>query len=127
MPIEPASPETLARAGALLRAGGLVAFPTETVYGLGANALDPEAVARIYAVKRRPAINPVIVHILHLADAAPLTTAIPEIAYQFAEAFWPGPLTLVLAKSKALPDIVSAGGADRWRCGCRPTLSRESC
>ena len=110
MPTEPATPESLARAGELLRAGGLVAFPTETVYGLGAHALNPAAVAGIFAAKGRPATNPLIVHILGLADAAPLTAGLPEVARRFAEAFWPGPLTLVLPKSVAVPDAVTAGG-----------------
>ena len=92
MPTEPALPEPLRRAGAILRAGGLVAFPTETVYGLGANALDPAAVAGIYAAKGRPATNPLIVHILTLADAEKLSSAIPTAARRLAEAFWPGPL-----------------------------------
>jgi L-threonylcarbamoyladenylate synthase len=100
----------LAQAAALIRRGELVAFPTETVYGLGANALDPDAVARIYAAKGRPAWNPVIVHVADISAAKTLTSAWPERATRLAEACWPGPLTLVLAKNEAVPSIVSAGG-----------------
>ncbi len=94
----------------MIRRGELVAFPTETVYGLGANALDADAVARIYAAKGRPAWNPVIVHVADVAAAKALTRSWPERAARLAEACWPGPLTLVLPKSDAIPDIVSAGG-----------------
>jgi L-threonylcarbamoyladenylate synthase len=87
----------IAHAAHLLRAGRLVAFPTETVYGLGANALDPEAVARIYAVKRRPATSPLIVHVASIEMAKSLVQTWPEMADQLAKQFWPGPLTLVLA------------------------------
>ncbi len=89
-------PNELARAAALLRAGRLVAFPTETVYGLGANALDPEAVARIYAVKRRPATSPLIVHVASVDMAKSLVADWPETAALLTKNFWPGPLTLVL-------------------------------
>lgn len=102
-------PATLAEAAALLRQGGLVAFPTETVYGLGANALDATAVARIFSAKGRPATNPVIAHVATTAEARRLVTAWPEEARQLAEAFWPGPLTLVLPRADAVPDIVTAG------------------
>ena len=81
------------------RAGRLVAFPTETVYGLGANALDAEAVARIYAVKRRPPTSPLIVHVYSLEMAKSLVASWPEAADRLAEKFWPGPLTLVLPTS----------------------------
>jgi L-threonylcarbamoyladenylate synthase len=99
----------LERAAALLRAGGLVAFPTETVYGLGANALDPEAVARIYAAKGRPATSPLIVHVADVAMAQTVAAEWPEAAQRLAERFWPGPLTLVLAKRDVVPDGVTAG------------------
>jgi L-threonylcarbamoyladenylate synthase len=102
-------PSAIARAAARLRAGELVAFPTETVYGLGAHALDPDAVARIYAAKGRPAHNPVIVHVASAAAARALVTAWPDAAQLLAEAFWPGPLTLVLPKASQVPDIVTAG------------------
>jgi len=102
-------PEIIARAADLLRRGQLVAFPTETVYGLGANALDATAVARIFAAKARPAWNPVIAHVSTIADARALTASWPAIADLLATAFWPGPLTLVLPKRDIVPDIVSAG------------------
>jgi L-threonylcarbamoyladenylate synthase len=93
----------------LLRSGGLVAFPTETVYGLGANALDPAAVARIFAAKGRPPTNPLIVHVADIAAARALVCVWPPVAQRLAEAFWPGPLTLVLSKQPQIPDIVTAG------------------
>jgi L-threonylcarbamoyladenylate synthase len=95
-------------AASLLRAGRLVAFPTETVYGLGANALDPEAVARIYVVKRRPITSPLIVHVDSMGMAQSLVAQWPEIATKLAQKFWPGPLTLVLEKQSIIPDIVTA-------------------
>ncbi|MBC8087089.1 MAG: threonylcarbamoyl-AMP synthase [Phycisphaerae bacterium] len=101
--------EVILRAAEILRRGGLVAFPTETVYGLGANALDATAVARIFEAKARPAWNPVIAHVSNAEDARRLTTFWPESATQLAMAFWPGPLTLVLPKADIVPDIVSAG------------------
>ena len=82
----------------ILKAGGLVAFPTETVYGLGANALDAEASAKIYAAKGRPSDNPLIVHIADTADVYKLATEVPEKAVMLMEAFWPGPLTIILPK-----------------------------
>jgi L-threonylcarbamoyladenylate synthase len=94
---------------AILRKGGLVAFPSETVYGLGADATNPTAVARIFEVKQRPQFNPLIVH---LADASWLercVESVPEEANRLAERFWPGPLTLVLPKRAVIPDIVTAG------------------
>ncbi|HLB92004.1 MAG TPA: L-threonylcarbamoyladenylate synthase [Terriglobales bacterium] len=97
------------RAAQLLRAGRLVAFPTETVYGLGANALDADAVARIFAVKRRPATSPLIVHVASIEMARSLAAVWPEIADRLAQKFWPGPLTLVVEKQSAIPDIVTAG------------------
>jgi L-threonylcarbamoyladenylate synthase len=104
------SPEIIAEAAGILRAGGLVAFPTETVYGLGANALDAAAVARIYQAKGRPAGNPLIVHIADVAAARPLVSVWPAAAQKLAERFWPGPLTLVLPRTLAVPDIVTGGG-----------------
>src|SRR5476651_2727173 len=88
----------IARAAQILQAGGLVVFPTETVYGLGANALDDTAVARIFAAKGRPAQNPIIVHIANLDEAEKLVSVWPVFAQTLAERFWPGPLTLVLPK-----------------------------
>ena len=98
-------------AGALLKAGALVAFPTETVYGLGANALDEKAAAKIYAAKGRPSDNPLIVHIADMESLKLITEEIPEAAYQLADKFWPGPLTMVLKKSDAVP-YGTTGGLD---------------
>jgi len=111
-------PAEIDRAAQFLRAGGLVAFPTETVYGLGANALDAEAVARIYAVKGRPGTSPLIVHVSSIEMAQSLVANWPENANRLARRFWPGPLTLVLEKlvlekqlekQPAIPAIVTAG------------------
>lgn len=99
----------LEQAAALIRAGRLVAFPTETVYGLGANALDEAAVRRIFEAKGRPPSSPVIVHVASVERARTLAAAWPEAAQQLAERFWPGPLTLVVPKQPAIPAIVSAG------------------
>src|SRR6266540_5788679 len=107
----------VARAAELLRAGELVALPTETVYGLAANALDPRAVAKIFEVKRRPADNPIIVHVAGVAMARRCVTEWPPLADKLARAFWPGPLTLVLPRSREIPDLVTAGGGTvgvRW-------------
>ena len=102
-------PAVLAEAAAVLRAGGLVAFPTETVYGLGANALDAAAVRRIYEAKGRPDFNPLIVHVASIDDARALVTGWPEAAERLAVACWPGPVTLVLPKRAHVPDEVTAG------------------
>lgn len=99
----------IAACGALLRAGELVCFPTETVYGLGANALDPAAVAKIFQVKNRPADNPLIAHICDWSMLEQVTESMPEEVRPLAEKFWPGPLTLVLPRGKNIPQIVSAG------------------
>lgn len=107
-PNEP-GPQLLAHAASILRRGGLVAFPTETVYGLGANALDAAAVGRIFAAKGRPSFNPLIVHVASAQAARELATHWPEHAQALAEAFWPGPLTLVLPKRALVPDVVTAG------------------
>jgi len=106
---EPPDPGVIARAADVLRRGGLVAFPTETVYGLGANALNATAVAGIFAAKGRPARNPLIVHVLDAAQARELAEWTP-LAEQLAVRFWPGPLTLVLKKKPIVPDVVTAGG-----------------
>jgi len=109
--------EAVVRATELLRAGEVVALPTETVYGLAANALDSKAVARIYEIKGRPSHNPVIVHVVDQNMAQRLVLNWPPTAEKLARAFWPGPLTLVLPRSKAIPDIVTAGGPTvgiRW-------------
>ncbi len=102
-------PAAIARAAELLRAGGLVAFPTETVYGLGADALSATAVAAIFAAKERPADNPLIVHVADVAAARRLTRSFPALAERAAAAMWPGPLTLVLPRGEAVPDVVTAG------------------
>jgi len=102
-------PELLERAAALLKAGRLVAFPTETVYGLGANALDADAVRRIYAAKGRPSTSPLIVHVASPAMVRKVAREWPEAAETLARRFWPGPLTLVLPKQKRVPDAVTAG------------------
>jgi L-threonylcarbamoyladenylate synthase len=104
------APEAIARAAHILRTGGLVAFPTETVYGLGANALDADAVAKIFAAKGRPAHNPIIVHIATIEDAKKLVCSWPDIAEHLAARFWPGPLTLVLPKAARVSDLLTAGG-----------------
>ncbi len=104
-------------AAALLRAGEVVALPTETVYGLAANALDEKAVSKIFQVKGRPPNNPIIVHVAGLEMARRCVAGFPSLAEKCAKAFWPGPLTLVLPKSNAVPPIVSAGGKTvgvRW-------------
>lgn len=97
-------------AAALLRAGGLVAFPTETVYGLGGDALNPDAVAAIFAAKGRPADDPLIVHLATAEDLPRVAVAIPPAAADLAAAFWPGPLTLILPRGPAVPRAVTAGG-----------------
>jgi L-threonylcarbamoyladenylate synthase len=99
----------VAEAARVLREGGLVAFPTETVYGLGAHALDPAAVERIYRAKGRPAYNPLIVHVASVGQARALSSAWPAAADRLAERFWPGPLTLVVPRAAEIPDAVSAG------------------
>lgn len=107
----------VARAAELLRAGQVVALPTETVYGLAANALDADAVARIFEIKGRPAYNPIIVHVDSVAMARRCAAKWPVIADRLAEAFWPGPLTVVVTKSETIPPIVTAGGPTvgvRW-------------
>ena len=93
----------LRRAGEVIRAGGLVAFPTETVYGLGGDALNRESSRKIYAAKGRPSDNPLIVHICKLEDIRQIVQEVPEEAYKIAEAFWPGPLTMILHKSELVP------------------------
>ena len=103
------APEDYARALALLNAGELVALPTETVYGLGADAGNPAAVARIFAAKGRPADHPLIVHLADAQDMADWAREIPEFAQRLAAAFWPGPLTLILPKQAWVPDAVTGG------------------
>ena len=100
----------LKRAAELLRAGEVVALPTETVYGLAANALNKQAVAKIFQIKNRPANNPIIVHIASVEMAKRCVMGWPDTAEKLARAFWPGPLTLVLPCAKEIPGIVTAGG-----------------
>src|SRR5271163_3723845 len=105
------------RAVELLQSGQVVALPTETVYGLAANALDEKAVARIFEIKGRPRLNPVIVHVASLEMANRCVSNFPPLAEQLARAFWPGPLTLVLPRAQAIPKIATAGGETvgiRW-------------
>ncbi|MBI5762692.1 MAG: threonylcarbamoyl-AMP synthase [Planctomycetes bacterium] len=103
-------PDRIARAADVIRGGGLVAFPTETVYGLGANALDATAVARIFEAKGRPASNPIIVHVADVPAAKQLVSSWPNVASVLADKFWPGPLTFVLPRKSIIPDLVTAGG-----------------
>jgi L-threonylcarbamoyladenylate synthase len=100
---------TLELAARLLDDGGLVAFATETVYGLGAIATQPAAVARVFAAKARPAVNPLIVHVAGIPEARACTSDWPEHAQRLAERFWPGPLTFVLRRNSSIPDVVTAG------------------
>ena len=109
--VDPTRPDrdTIAKAADRLRAGGLVAFPTETVYGLGAHALDRAAVLRLFSAKGRPADDPVIVHVDTIDRIDPLVTQVPDAALTLAARFWPGPLTLVMRRSSRVPDEVTAG------------------
>jgi len=109
-PIMP-DPQIIAEAAAVIRAGGLVAFPTETVYGLGASALDEQAVARIFHAKERPATDPIIAHIADLCQLDTLARDIPPTAHALARRFWPGPLTLVVLRRPIVPANLSAGRA----------------
>lgn len=102
---------SLQEAAAILRRGGLVAFPTETVYGLGANALDECAAAKIYAAKGRPSDNPLIAHIAKISDLQPLVSGIPEAGRRLMDAYWPGPLTMIFMKSSLVP-YTTTGGLD---------------
>jgi L-threonylcarbamoyladenylate synthase len=112
LPVDPECPatDTIARAAAVLRRGGLVAFPTETVYGLGADARNAAAIARVFAAKGRPATNPLIVHMARWQDVLVIAAEWPETAARLAQRFWPGPLTLVLHRRDFLPAAVTAGG-----------------
>lgn len=103
--------EALRQAGEIIRQGGLVAFPTETVYGLGGDALNPKSSQKIYAAKGRPSDNPLIVHIADITYLEKITKQIPKSAYQLAQAFWPGPLTMILPKSDKVP-YQTTGGLD---------------
>ena len=109
--VDPARPygDAIDEAARIIRAGGLVAFPTETVYGLGANALDKNAVRKIFATKGRPSFNPLIVHVGTTEAARALVAHWPDAAGYLASRFWPGPLTIVLPKLPHIPDLVTAG------------------
>ncbi len=108
-PLRVPGPAEIRRAATLLRNGHLVAFPTETVYGLGANALDAAAVSRIFEAKGRPSTSPLIVHVASVAQARSIVSEWPDAAGKLAERFWPGPLTIVLPKVEWVPDLVTAG------------------
>ena len=101
--------DNIEEAGEILRNGGLVGMPTETVYGLAANALDGNAVAKIFKAKGRPQDNPLIVHISDISELDQLVAFVPPVVYELADAFWPGPLTIIMEKSDIIPDEVSAG------------------
>ena len=101
--------QILKEAGEIIKNGGLVAFPTETVYGLGGDALNPESSRKIYAAKGRPSDNPLIVHIADMEHLERITESIPEAAYTLAQHFWPGPLTMILPKSEEVP-LQTTGG-----------------
>ena len=122
--VQPAdAPGALGQAAELLGQGQLVALPTETVYGLAADARSPEAVARIFEAKCRPAGNPLIVHVDSVEMARGCVVAWPSAATQLADAFWPGPLSLVLPRADSIPDIVTAGGATvAVRCPAHPVM-----
>ena len=100
---------SIRRGGDLLKQGGLVAFPTETVYGLGGDALNPQASMKIYAAKGRPSDNPLIVHIAEFDKLAPIVAEVPEKAKILAEKYWPGPLTMILPKSDLVPQETTGG------------------
>lgn len=123
-PVLPADADAIRRAAELLRAGRLVAFPTETVYGLGANALDPDAVARIFAAKGRPATNPLIVHVADATQVSAVVAEWPDRARRLAESFWPGPLTIVVPKAATVPEVVTGGGPTvAVRCPAHPVAA----
>ena len=103
--------DIIREAGRILREGGLVAFPTETVYGLGADALNEHAAQKIYAAKGRPSDNPLIIHITNMDDLAKITSFIPEAAKVIADKYWPGPLTMIFDKSGIVP-YGTTGGLD---------------
>ena len=102
-------PSNIQKAAEILKKGGLVAFPTETVYGLGVDALNALAVAKVFEAKKRPQFDPLIVHVASIEEAVSLWKETPKVAMQLMKEFWPGPLTLVLPKKDAVPDIVTAG------------------
>ena len=123
--------EGIREAGEILRQGGLVAFPTETVYGLGGNGLDPQASAKIYRAKGRPSDNPLIIHIADMEDLEKIVKEVPESAKKLASVYWPGPLTMIFQKSDIVPYETTGGmdtGRGRLCCGaqCQYIGSPES-
>ena len=104
-----AQPDEIAQAAEIIRNGGLVAIPTETVYGLGANALNPDAVRRIYEAKGRPSDNPLIIHVPSADWLTRYCVDVPESAYLLADEFWPGPLTMILKRDPVVPDRTTGG------------------
>ena len=102
-------PESIHRAAEIIRAGGLVAFPTETVYGLGCDALNPGAAAKVFEAKQRPTFDPLIVHLADRSMVEMVVKFVPPMAYRLMDAFWPGPLTVILPKQPSVPDLVTAG------------------
>ncbi|MBQ4259573.1 MAG: threonylcarbamoyl-AMP synthase [Lachnospiraceae bacterium] len=107
--LTPDADELLQRAGAIIRQGGLVAFPTETVYGLGGDALNASSSEKIYAAKGRPSDNPLIIHICRIEDLRGIVKDVPEVAYKIAKAFWPGPLTMIMEKADIVPTQTTGG------------------
>ena len=116
--------EAIRRGGDILKQGGLVAFPTETVYGLGGDALNPQASMKIYAAKGRPSDNPLIVHIAEFDKLAPIVAEVPEKAKILAEKYWPGPLTMIFPKSDLVPQETTVWTV--WRFVFRGTGSRRN-
>ena len=107
--IDAEAKEILKKAGDIIKEGGLVAFPTETVYGLGGDALNPESSKKIYAAKGRPSDNPLIVHVATMEDVEAIVDEVPEAAYKLAEAYWPGPLTMIMNKNEKVPHETTGG------------------
>ncbi len=120
------SKDDIKRAASIIRSGGTVVFPTETVYGLGANALDGTAVSKIFKAKGRPGDNPLIVHIHNIAQADEVGADISKDAKKLMERFWPGPLTVIVKRKPCVPDQVTAG-LDTVGIQCPQTRRRRSC
>ncbi len=122
-----ASPNAISRAVELLRQGHVIGLPTETVYGLAGDGLNPAALARIFEVKQRPLFDPLILHFADAAGAFALAEQVTMDARELARRFWPGPLTIVLRKIADVPDLATSG-CPTWRCACQPILwRRHSC